>query len=207
MATSAQIAANQQNAKLSTGPRTPQGIENSKHNATRHGLTGKQIVVPGEDAALYDSLRANLLQQYTPATETEAILVDEAAQNYWRLQRARRIEAQVIQKFGAASNASSTPMPLKPSSASPATSTPPSVAGVAPLRNSRRFRPNAPNKPPKPPRPKPSSPQQNGFVSHNRKPPALLPRQHPTPPPPPAPPRSEPSRHEAGKLSSASASY
>ena len=66
MATSAQITANQQNAQLSTGPKTPQGIAACKHNATRHGLTGKQIVLPGEDPAAYDQVRSALLEEHAP---------------------------------------------------------------------------------------------------------------------------------------------
>jgi len=100
MATVAQINANRANSQLSTGPKTPGGIANSKLNATRHGLTGKQVVIRGEDAAEYDALRKGLIEDYAPATEHEAMLVEDAAQNWWRLQRARRIEAEVIAKFG-----------------------------------------------------------------------------------------------------------
>jgi len=100
MATPAQITANRANSQLSTGPKTPDGIANSKLNATRHGLTGKQVVIRGEDASEYDALRASLIESYAPATEHEAMLVEEVAQNWWRLQRARRIEAEVIAKFG-----------------------------------------------------------------------------------------------------------
>jgi hypothetical protein len=100
MSSNAQVAANRENAKLSTGPVTPAGIANTRHNATRHGLTGSQMVIKGEDAAEYDSLRAELVADHAPANEHEAMLVEEIAQNWWRLQRARRVEAQVVEKFG-----------------------------------------------------------------------------------------------------------
>ena len=100
MASTAQLEANRANAQLSTGPSTPEGIANAKHNATRHGLTGKQVVIKGEDPAQYDALRQQLVHDYSPSSEREAMLVEDISQNYWRLQRARRIEAQVIDKFG-----------------------------------------------------------------------------------------------------------
>lgn len=100
MATIQQILANRANASLSTGPRTAGGIEATKYNATRHGLAGNQIVTKGEDPAAYDELRRQLVADHAPANEREAMLVEEIAQNWWRLERARRVEAAVIQKFG-----------------------------------------------------------------------------------------------------------
>jgi hypothetical protein len=100
MSTMAQIDANRANALLSTGPRTPEGIAATRHNATRHGLTGKQVVIKGEDPAQYDSLRQQLIAECAPANEREAMLVEDIAQNYWRLLRARKVEAEVISRFG-----------------------------------------------------------------------------------------------------------
>ena len=100
MATAAQYTANRANAQQSTGPKTPAGIENSKHNATRHGLTGKHLVIKGEDPAEFDALRHALIEQHSPASELEAMLVEEIAQNWWRLQRAKKAESQVIDLYG-----------------------------------------------------------------------------------------------------------
>jgi hypothetical protein len=100
MASTAQIFANRANARFATGPTTPQGIANCKHNATRHGLTGSQVVIKGEDPVQYDVLRSELIHQYHPANEREAMLVEEIAQNWWRLQRARRVETEVLEKYG-----------------------------------------------------------------------------------------------------------
>ncbi len=100
MATISQINANRVNALSSTGPKTPEGIESSKFNATRHGLAGKQVVTKGENPAEYDELHRQLVRDHSPATEQEAMLVEEIAQNWWRLQRARRTEAAVLNKFG-----------------------------------------------------------------------------------------------------------
>ncbi len=100
MASLAQINANRVNAQSSTGPTTPSGIKNSKFNAIRHGLTSREIVIKGEDPAAYDALRAELVAHHKPANETQAMLVDEIAINWWRLTRARRIESKMIEQFG-----------------------------------------------------------------------------------------------------------
>lgn len=100
MSTAAQTTANRVNAQFSTGPKTPEGIEACKHNATKHGLTSKQIVTKGEDPDAFDALRAGLIAQYAPASEVEAMYVEQIAQNWWRLQRARRIEANMVSDFG-----------------------------------------------------------------------------------------------------------
>jgi hypothetical protein len=100
MATQAQVDANRANAQHSTGPRTPEGIANCKNNATRHGLCAQQIVIKGEDPAAYDALRGELVAQYAPSGELEAMLVEQIVQQWWRLERARRIESKMFDEFG-----------------------------------------------------------------------------------------------------------
>ncbi len=104
MSSVAQINANRANAALSTGPVTSAGIENCKYNATKHGLTGKQIVIKGEDPAAYDALRSSLIAELKPAGEHEAMLVEEIAQNWWRLERARRTESQMLDRLDLAAS-------------------------------------------------------------------------------------------------------
>ena len=89
------------NKNHSTGPRTPAGIENCKYNATRHGLTGKQLVLNGENAADYDSLRLALIDENQPCSEDEAMLVERISQNYWKMLRAERYEQQLFDYFAA----------------------------------------------------------------------------------------------------------
>ena len=43
------IEQNRANAQHSTGPKSEEGKTKSSRNATRHGLTGKQVVINGED--------------------------------------------------------------------------------------------------------------------------------------------------------------
>lgn len=99
MASPAQITANRLNAQRSTGPKTSEGIQASSRNAIRHGLTGTQIVMPGEDAAAYEELRKGMSESYKPATEAERVIVDQIAANAWRLMRAQRIETAFFAKL------------------------------------------------------------------------------------------------------------
>jgi hypothetical protein len=99
MASPAQILANRENAKLSSGPKTHEGKQASSRNATRHGLTSTQIVIPGEDEAAYEKLRHGMVESYRPANEAERVLVDQIAANAWRLMRAQRIETAFLSKL------------------------------------------------------------------------------------------------------------
>jgi hypothetical protein len=99
MATPAQVLANRQNSLHSTGPATETGKAASSRNAVRHGLTSKQIVMPGEDPAEYDALRESLIEQFAPAGEIERTLVEEIAAGSWRLARARRHETAILKKL------------------------------------------------------------------------------------------------------------
>jgi hypothetical protein len=59
MATSAQIAANRENAKKSTGPQTEAGRQASSHNAVRHGLSGHAFaLLDWESAEDFDTIKA-----------------------------------------------------------------------------------------------------------------------------------------------------
>jgi hypothetical protein len=99
MASPAQILASRENAQRSTGPKTQEGKQTASRNAIRHGLTGTQIVMPGEDASAYEELRQGLHESYRPAGEAELILVDQIAANAWRLMRAQRVETAFLTKL------------------------------------------------------------------------------------------------------------
>jgi hypothetical protein len=99
MATPAQVLANRNNSLYSSGPLTAEGKATSSQNSRKHGLTSKQIVLPGEDPAEFDALRENLLEDYAPANETERTLVEEVAAGSWRLARARRHETAILKKL------------------------------------------------------------------------------------------------------------
>ena len=88
---------NRANAQYSTGPRTAEGKANSSRNSFKHGLYSIQLILPGEDPAEFDRLRADLRSEHQPVNTTEDILVNELAEHFWRLRRTRELEARAWQ--------------------------------------------------------------------------------------------------------------
>ena len=88
----AQIAANRENAKKSTGPRTEEGKRRSSINACRHGLTGRVVVLPEEDLAAYQAFSKELFDSLAPETPVERQYAQTFVDTQWRLNRVRSIE-------------------------------------------------------------------------------------------------------------------
>ena len=86
---------NRENAQKSTGPKTEAGKQASSRNAFKHSLYSERLVVPGEDPAEFDELRATLRHEHQPVNATEELLVDELAQHYWRMRRIREQETNL----------------------------------------------------------------------------------------------------------------
>jgi len=99
MSSRAQKRANQQNAKLSTGPRTPEGKQRSSLNAIKHGLCAQDPLVPGEDPDAYKQHIREIKLDLKPTGATESDLVEQIADISWRLKRLSRIESAVITEF------------------------------------------------------------------------------------------------------------
>src|ERR1700761_8799742 len=76
----------------STGPRTEQGKKRSAMNATRHGLTGRTIVMPCEDMDAYHTFCNELFESLAPETPLERQYAQTFCDTQWRLNRARSIE-------------------------------------------------------------------------------------------------------------------
>ncbi len=92
MSTTAQITANQANAKLSTGPQTEAGKAASAQNNFRHGLAGAFVIREWEKEDEYYDLLHNLRQEHQPATPTEILLVETMAKHFWLAQRAVQLQ-------------------------------------------------------------------------------------------------------------------
>jgi hypothetical protein len=91
-ATTSQPDAAQAGKSKSTGPRTEEGKKRSAMNATRHGLTGRTIVMPYEDMEAYHRFCEELFADLAPATPVEHQYAQTFCDTQWRLNRIRSIE-------------------------------------------------------------------------------------------------------------------
>ena len=92
MATKAQMNANRNNAKKSTGPRTNEGKQRSGQNALKHGLLARDAVLPDEDPADFDRQLCDLEDTIEPKNALEFELVRQIVDAQWRLRRLTRLE-------------------------------------------------------------------------------------------------------------------
>ena len=95
-ASATRIEANRANAQHSTGPRTPEGKQRSALNATRHGLTGQQPVLPTEDPQAYQEFCGQFRADLKPKGALEEQLVQTLADSKWRLNRCRAVEQSIL---------------------------------------------------------------------------------------------------------------
>jgi len=89
------LNANRENAKKSTGPRTPRGKAYSRKNAIKHGLftqCWQDFTLQGESQEDYDRLLDGLHQQFEPLGRAEELEVERMVVSWWRLHRAWRYE-------------------------------------------------------------------------------------------------------------------
>ena len=96
MSSAAQIAANRENSQHCTGPKTEAGKQISKMNALKAGLTSSQVVLPHEDRAAFEELKAGLIAEHQPVGEMEQLFVSQLAETWWRCLRARRVETEYL---------------------------------------------------------------------------------------------------------------
>ena len=102
MASEAQVAANRRNARKSTGPKTDAGRAVASRNALRHGLTAEQLVLFDERAEDLARFREELRAALDPADAVEEALAERIVLCAWRLRRAARIEAGLLNAEAAA---------------------------------------------------------------------------------------------------------
>jgi hypothetical protein len=100
MSNPAKIAANRQNAKHSTGPRTTEGKNASSRNALKHGLTAKSVIIFDESEAEYEAFRADLVQWLDPVGALEAQIAQRLIEAYWSARRSPRAEAALFNDAG-----------------------------------------------------------------------------------------------------------
>ncbi|MDQ2775066.1 MAG: hypothetical protein M3Y57_09135 [Acidobacteriota bacterium] len=87
---------NRESSQHSTGPRSPEGKSASSRNSFKHGLYSKALIYPDENPAELDALKADLRAEHQPVNTTEEILVNEMAEQFWRIRRWREREAGLM---------------------------------------------------------------------------------------------------------------
>ena len=84
------------NNSNSTGPKTPEGKLKASHNALRHGLTGRVVVMPWEDMDAYNAFCKELMVELAPEGALEKQHAQTFCDSQWRLNRARSYEEGIL---------------------------------------------------------------------------------------------------------------
>lgn len=88
--------ANAENAKKSTGPRTPEGKRKSSLNATRSKLHCQIECLPAEDLAVYQKLLDEIVAELEPVGPSERFYATAIAQSMWRLNHAMSLMQSIF---------------------------------------------------------------------------------------------------------------
>jgi hypothetical protein len=92
----ARLAANRANAQKSRGPVTTTGKAASSLNAIKTGLTGRTVLIPSEDADIYQAHILSYEKLYKPIGPEECALVQSIADIRWRLNRIPALEIALL---------------------------------------------------------------------------------------------------------------
>ena len=87
------LSPNQANAQLSTGPKTAEGKAKSSRNALKTGLTGRTMILPKDQAELYEQHVLAYGERFNPEGDRETELVQSIADCRWRLGSIPGLEA------------------------------------------------------------------------------------------------------------------
>ncbi len=88
----AQLAADRANAQHSTDPVTDEGKAKSSMNAVK---TGRTVLLPTDDALIYQQHLDRHFSELSPATDRERALAQIVADAEWRLLRIHPLEASI----------------------------------------------------------------------------------------------------------------
>jgi hypothetical protein len=92
----AQLAANRANAQLSSGATSEAGKKKVSQNALKTGLTGRQVLLPSDDAALYEAMIRDYQNEFLPVGPEEIALVQSIVDVRWRLNRFPGLESALL---------------------------------------------------------------------------------------------------------------
>jgi hypothetical protein len=98
MSTPAQIAANRENAQLSTGPQSAAGKAKVSRNAQRHAATARRVVILDGEEEEYNRVLAGLRLDFQPEGEFEEQLFQQILVGAWNLRRCQLNEIELQQQ-------------------------------------------------------------------------------------------------------------
>ncbi len=93
------IAANRANALKSTGPKD---TTKTRFNGVKHGLTAMHALLPWEHTGDLQAMLESFESRFAPTDNFERLLVKQAAEAFWRLERSLRLEASMFEAIAAA---------------------------------------------------------------------------------------------------------
>ena len=80
------VAANRENAKKSTGPKTESAKSNLKYHAVKHGLLTKALLLRNQkEEEEFQELADKLESYFKPRNVVEEMLVEDIAVSWWKL--------------------------------------------------------------------------------------------------------------------------
>jgi hypothetical protein len=95
--TPAVIAANRENAKKSTGPKTEAGRKAVRNNAMKNGLLTKTVVFKDEeDRKRFEALYAEFEADLAPEGSLENMIVADIVVSWWKLQTVYGLQIQEL---------------------------------------------------------------------------------------------------------------
>ena len=94
----ARAEASRKNGAKARGPKSPEGKARSAQNALKHGMRAhKYVLLPQEDGAAFQALETTILAELAPVGVLQTLLARRVAVAAWRLERADRMEAEVLE--------------------------------------------------------------------------------------------------------------
>ena len=96
MTTDAQIQANRENSRKSTGPKTDETKAISSLNSRTHGFSAVDPVLPTENRDEFNALLEDYKTEWEPETPHQEFLLREMTGARWKLNRLERMEVEMF---------------------------------------------------------------------------------------------------------------
>jgi hypothetical protein len=93
----ARLAANRQNAKLSTGPTSEAGLLKVSTNAVKTALTGRTVLLPFDNTEAYQALLTSYQKEFAPVGPVECGLAQSLVDTCWCLERIPGLEYALLE--------------------------------------------------------------------------------------------------------------